>query len=326
MFEQPGILNPDPNAPEPEDRVMDIQYPVAQERSFYDETASIFKGELSWRATDDAMIYTSISQGYRSGGAINRVLVEMPPSFEHDETLNYELGLKTAWGDGRLIANLALFKIDFYDMQYRAPFQNDAFDAQLNCVDKCAESTGGELEITFNATDDLMFYANAGWNENEILQNLYRPWEDGALGYAALAGDPLSPQTPTETGSAGFQWSYQMGRLDGFFRTDVQYTGSMERLNNDRSSDDSRPASDPLGEFSGTIADSELDNEIPIPSWTAVHLRTGIAGQNWSAELYVRNVTDEIAAVHMQTVGVQLGDRTLAQTRTIGLQLKWFYE
>jgi outer membrane receptor protein involved in Fe transport len=326
MFEQPGILNPDPNDPDPDRRVMDIQYPVAQDRSFYDETASIFKGELSYRIGDGAMLYTTISQGYRSGGAINRVLVEMPSSFEHDETLNYELGAKTAWADGRFIANLSLFLVEFNDMQYRAPFQNDAFDAQLNCVDKCAESKGAELEMTWNATDNLSLYANFGWNENEILQNLYRPYEDDTLGYAALAGDPLSAQTPEETASAGIVYKFQMGKLDSFVRLDYQYTGGMERLNNDRSSDDPRPASDPLGEFSGTIADSELENEIPIPSWEAIHARAGIAGQNWSAELFVRNATDEIAAVHQQHVGVFLGDRTLAQPRTIGLQLKWFYE
>ncbi len=322
MFEQRGILNPDPSLGE----VMDIQYPVAQDRSFYDETASIFKGELSWRVTDDAMLYASISEGYRSGGAINRVLVSMPSSFEHDETLNYELGAKTTWADGRFIANLALFQVDFYDMQYRAPFQNDAFDAQLNCVDKCAESSGAELEMTLNATDNLSFYANFGWNENEILQNLYRPYEDDTLGYAALAGDPLSPQTPEETASAGILYNFQIGKLDSFVRLDYQYTGGMERLNNDRSSDDPRPASDPLGEFSGTIADAELENEIPIPSWSAIHARVGIAGRNWSADLFVRNATDEVAAVHQQHVGVFLGDRTLVQPRTIGLQLRWFYE
>jgi len=322
MFTQPGILNPDPSL----GQVMDIQYPVAQDRSFYDETASIFKGELSYRIGDSAMVYGSISEGYRSGGAINRVLAEMPPSFEHDETLNYEIGAKTSWADGAFIANLALFQVDFYDMQYRAPFQNDAFDAQLNCVDKCAESSGAELEMTINATDNLSLYANFGWNDNEILQNLYRPYEDDTLGYAALAGDPLSPQTPEETVSAGIVYNFKMGQLDSFVRVDYQYTGGMERLNNDRSSDDPRPASDPLGEFSGTIADSELENEIPIPSWEAIHARAGIAGQGWSAELFVRNATDEVAAVYQQHVGVFLGDRTLVQPRTVGLQLKWSFE
>ncbi len=320
MFEQPGILNPGPG------EVLDKQYPVADEgRSMYDENATIFKGELTYRATDNFMMYGTVGQGYRPGGAINQVLDIMPESFEHDETLNYEIGAKTTWWDNRITLNLAFYQIDFEDMQYRAPYQNDAFDAQLNCSGKCAESKGGEFELTIAATENLTFYLNAGHTKNEILQNLYRPYEDDTLGYAALAGDPLSTQTPEDTMAAGIQYAFQVGNMDGFARIDYTETGSMERLNNDRSSDDPRPADHPDGEYSGTIADSELENEIEVPGWHAVHARIGLQGESFGVELYARNLTDEIAAIHQSSNGVFLGDRTLAQPRTIGIQFKWNY-
>jgi outer membrane receptor protein involved in Fe transport len=292
---------------------------------------------------DNSMTYANISQGYRSGGAINQVVPEMPDSFDHDETMNYEIGAKTAWFDNRLTVNAALYKIDFIDMQYRAPFQNDAFDAQLNCDGTCAESLGYELEISIAATDSLSFYINYGHTENEVLFNLYRPYEDETLGYASLEGDPLSVQTPIDTASAGVQFVWEAANVDWFARLDYSYTGGLKRVNNDRQccepfvqgqpiTDASDPRFEghgipgiPDNEYAGDIPLATLEQDIPTASWQALHARVGFRGETWGVDLFARNITDELAAIHQANNGVFLADRTLAQPRTIGVQFRWSY-
>jgi hypothetical protein len=118
----------------------------------------------------------------------------------------------------------------------------------------------------------------------------------------------------------------------------------MERLNNDRKccepymtgvpiTDENDPRFPghgipgiPDNEFAGVVALSELEHDVEVPSWKALHMRAGLQGESWGVELYARNLTDEIGALHQSNNGVFLADRTLAQPRTIGLQFKWSYE
>jgi hypothetical protein len=164
------------------------------------------------------------------------------------------------------------------------------------------------------------------------------------LGYSSLAGDPLSTQTPVDTASAGIQYIWQAGNMDWFARVDYSYTGALKRVNNDRAccepfvtdqpiTDASDPrfeghgiAGIPDNEYSGDIDLATLEQDIPTADWEALHARIGVQGKSWGVDLFARNITDELGAIHQANNGVFLADRTLAQPRTIGVQFRWSYK
>jgi iron complex outermembrane receptor protein len=79
----------------------------------------------SQQIAPDVFGYAQVSQGFRPGG-VNVVpgLAEGLAVYRSDRLTNYELGLKQPVADQRFTANLALYQIDWRDMQYSAQTQN----------------------------------------------------------------------------------------------------------------------------------------------------------------------------------------------------------
>jgi outer membrane receptor protein involved in Fe transport len=127
--------------------------------------------QLGYAVTDDLNTYVSYSRGYKSGGfnldadSFNCIPVDLasspqPPgavlsgnvwcvpddatSFDPEFSDAYELGVKSTWLDGRLIANLAIFHTRFEG------FQLNQFTGLGFIIRNVPEvnSTGAELELT----------------------------------------------------------------------------------------------------------------------------------------------------------------------------------
>jgi outer membrane receptor protein involved in Fe transport len=101
-------------------------------RSTWDKTTG--RIAIDWAVTDEALLYTSFSQGYRPGIAgfdgVNSELVDA-----------YEIGAKTLWAGGSLGINGTLFFNDFDDLIL--------FDRVPGARNVDAESLGFELEVTW---------------------------------------------------------------------------------------------------------------------------------------------------------------------------------
>jgi iron complex outermembrane receptor protein len=115
------------------------------------------KVALGWHATDNIMPYASISRGYRSGG-FN--LTQTPgKAYDPEFTWNYEAGLKTTWLDKTLKFNLAMFYIDWTDIQVMQP---QFPDFTITNAGK-AVSEGFEVETSWLPVPSLELFANAGY-------------------------------------------------------------------------------------------------------------------------------------------------------------------
>ncbi|MBE1237998.1 TonB-dependent receptor [Phaeovibrio sulfidiphilus] len=76
------------------------------------------KAGLRYNFNADNNAYFSVARGYKSGGFNNSLIYSMDESRYGDESLiNYELGMKNALFDGRLVVESALFFIDWRDQQ-----------------------------------------------------------------------------------------------------------------------------------------------------------------------------------------------------------------
>lgn len=117
------------------------------------------KVALEYHITPDIMSYVSISKGYRSGG-FNQKTDDEYVSYDEETLWSYELGVKSAFLDRRLIVNGALYYMDINDMQV-----SEAVSPSVTYITNAAEATamGAELEINARIAEGLTLTAGFGY-------------------------------------------------------------------------------------------------------------------------------------------------------------------
>jgi outer membrane receptor protein involved in Fe transport len=77
---------------------------------------TLWKAGFEYDLNDDMMTYASAANGYRAGG-INFVADGVPLTYDPEEVVAFEAGLKSTLLDGAMTLNLAAYYNDFKDMQ-----------------------------------------------------------------------------------------------------------------------------------------------------------------------------------------------------------------
>jgi iron complex outermembrane receptor protein len=165
----------------------------------------ITKVTLGWKPTSDVTVYALRSEGFRLGGTNNQGIVAVPALFEADELTNYEIGLKTGWGDGRLTWNTSLFHMDWDNIQVAGQDPTGAFGFIGNAG--AAEVNGVETEIFWRPTRSwdvsagLTYLAKRELTEDQISNEVVAP---------GRAGD-LIARIPELTANLALQYNYDLG-------------------------------------------------------------------------------------------------------------------
>jgi iron complex outermembrane receptor protein len=113
-----------------------------------------FTANMLW--TDDLSTYLRVATGYKAGGTAESGPVgTFDRTFEPEEILTYELGLKSMMADNRVRVNAALFYSEFDDMQLG--FNTNPADLSEVLLQNAGEATVGglELEVAAAPTDNL---------------------------------------------------------------------------------------------------------------------------------------------------------------------------
>jgi iron complex outermembrane receptor protein len=259
------------------------------------ESESIARVNLTYKASDDAMLYATWSEGYRPGG-INRA----PNAGEYvsDFLTNYEFGWKTQWMDNRLQFNGAIFFEEWDDFQ--VSFVGDNAITQV-ANGPTAEIKGLESQILWQASDNMRLSTSFTLLDSE-LQNDYcagcnsdgTPW--------AAAGTSL-PVSADFKGNMIARYSFDWNGWDAHLQTAAVYEGSRGSSLNQR------------------------DNAIrgDVPSSTVVDLSAGIRNEDYAVSLFVKNLTDEDAPQYLTsqcatgTCGTQ-NYSVRTRPRTIGVK------
>ncbi|MEH6583779.1 MAG: TonB-dependent receptor [Halioglobus sp.] len=114
--------------------------------------------------------YAKVSRGYKEGGFTVRFVtvagiggdVDNPDiSFDEEEVTSYEVGLKGTLLDQRLRTNLAVFYLDYKDIQATVFEENSSAIHITNGPE--ATSQGAELEVTYLLNEYFTFRANIGY-------------------------------------------------------------------------------------------------------------------------------------------------------------------
>ena len=208
--------------------------------------------------------YAQVSQGFRPGG-VNVVpgLADNLALYRSDRLTNYEVGLKHQSPDRRFTTNLALYKIDWRDMQYSAQTQNRAFSFLTNIG--ASRVRGLESEFTARRLGAWDLLASATLTDARLTADQLT---NSAIGLG-LKGDRL-PMVPWFSSAASLDRKWTLSNaLDGRLRFDAAYT------------------SEARSAFNRSNADY-----LKMGGYATFGVTVGLEHARWAADLTVDNLLD----------------------------------
>ena len=147
----------------------------------------ISKGNLTYKFSDDKMIYATYSEGFRPGGINRRGTL---PPYKADFLDNYELGWKTDWLDNHLRWNGAVFEEKWKDFQFAVVGANGL--TEIRNANQ-ARIRGAESSLAWSATYNLVISAGLAVYHSELTQN-YCGTLDANDNPITDCADPLAPK------------------------------------------------------------------------------------------------------------------------------------
>jgi iron complex outermembrane recepter protein len=240
------------------------------------------KVNLTYRLSDDALVYAQAAKGFRLGGTNEPVpeaqcsgdladlgFTRAPRSFESDSLWNYEAGAKTALLDGRLTLNGAAYVIDWK----RPPLGVDLLCGFSTIVNAGAFGiAGAEVDLEARPVSGLTLRAGGAYNRGEL---------DGDLPPLGGQDGDRIPMTARLTYNASVDYEFPLpvggGSVEGFVHLDYRYTGDRVTL---------------------FPANPSYVGYYKLPAYDLVGVRGGVAWDHWSVELFVDNVLDERAELN----------------------------
>ncbi|MEH6581893.1 MAG: TonB-dependent receptor [Halioglobus sp.] len=283
-----------------------------------DEDAVTWSGNIQWDATDNSMLYASVSTGFKGGGFDEAYSSEGPTvrtgdlftgepdggvietgvdssilEFDEETVIAYELGAKMTLADGAATLNVAVFRMEYEDLQVSS-LVGDVFQ-----VSNAGEAISQGVEV------DGRWLLAEGFTLGGSVAFLDATYDsfDGATCTVPQATDPLNnpgcispttgenltaPLTPLNPGGQDLagetllfapEWSYNINA-----EWIIPLTGSMElRTNADVNYSD---------KFYSAL---DLDPSTKHDANTRVNARIALASvdDTWSVALIGKNLTDE---------------------------------
>lgn len=250
----------------------------------------------TYHLNPDLMAYFRIASGYRPGGP-NTTVGDIPPSYDHDTVVNYELGLKGYALAQTLSFDAAMFQINWEDIQ----LQNTDAAAQFTYFTNGgkARSRGLEGSITWQPLDHFVVAGNATVLDAELTEAL--PVLPNADSLVGATGDRL-PGSAKFSGSLSVQQDFTLGSLTSYVGANWSYIGERR---------------------SAFLNSGSSGVRFDVPSYSQVDLRAGISTESqWRVDVYVRNALNEDGVVHADNRnGTNVTQALFIQPRTYGVTL-----
>lgn len=243
-----------------------------------------------FKLSDDAMLYARVATGYQPGGP-NITFPGVPPQVDASTLTSYEIGLKSELIDRTVLFDLAVFRIDWTDIQIGGNVGAVTF--LVNGGE--AVSQGVELSTELKLTERLRLGMNAAYTDATLSGDV------PSIG--GFEGDQL-PYIPDLSASASLDYYVPLrGSWSGHLGGNYRWVGARNNA----------VGADPI----------KLDN------YHAFDLNADISNDQWTFRAYVRNLTDERAYLTMADITSALTGvvshigATPIQPRTFGLEVDY---
>ena len=130
----------------------------------YTGTKATYLGRANWDLSKSAMVYASISTGYKSGG-----LQDGGRHYGPETLVNYEIGSKNTLFFGAVNFNNSLYYENFKDFQFSAPVTNpDGTHTLATGNVQGAKVYGLESELSANLTKDDRVQLSAAYEHTRL--------------------------------------------------------------------------------------------------------------------------------------------------------------
>ena len=267
------------------------------------ENGTLGKFNLTYKINDTKMIYATWSEGYRPGGINRRGTL---PPYLSDFLTNYEFGWKTTWLDNRLSFNGALFRQKWEDFQFSIIGANGL--TEIKNANQ-AQIDGLEMDVKWAATYNLQFTAGLAFYDAQLTANYCGQTLNSQPITICPAGSvvntdngpvpfltgPLAPEgtrlpiTSDFKGSLSARYTFDWAGYEPFIQGALVHQGS-------RTTDLRIAENNTLG---------------TMPAYMVFDLSAGIGKDNWTLNLYVKNLFDK---------NTEFGRYTLCATAICGNQ------
>lgn len=185
-----------------------------------DSSEEVFTYSIAPRfeLTETASVYARVAKGFRPGGP-NVVPPSAPPevprSYDSDSALSYEVGFKAETADRRGSIDVALFHIDWKDIQLLAAV--NGFGVNINGGK--AKSEGVEFNAAYQPKDGLFLSLNGAYTNAKLN-------DDAGPLVGGMAGDRL-PFTPKLTLGFNADYRWQVSdTMEAFVGGSVRHVSS----------------------------------------------------------------------------------------------------
>ena len=285
-----------------------------------DKTTSGFhsRANLSWKPTEDILLYYTWSQGFRPGGFNRPNSIEgasplfpgsapyqaqasahggwnQPVAFADDTLTNNEVGWKTLWLDKRIQWNGAIYQEDWKNVQIALFDPGVTGNLTFSTNGGNYRVRGLETSITVLVTRGLTVDAGGAWNHTELVKEAPFTWNDGTpIDFATLTtatgqplanpggalGSPLAASPPFQ-GNLRVRYDWTWNTYNPFVQAGVVHQ------------DHSFATADRL-----TLDLQGNSIAYDLPAWTTYDASLGIAKDAWVVTAYGENLTDERAQLY----------------------------
>lgn len=306
----------------------------------------IYKASVDWKPSDNLLMFATYSEGFRppvtnrvgGGLATNQQGAfdgfRIPVYSTTDTLKNYEVGMKGDFLDGVLRVNATAYFSDITDLQTsRFDPTNVSFLVFTDNVGD-AEIRGIDGDLTWLATDNLVLDASFSIIDSELTR------VNAELdGIAPPVGSSL-PYSAEFSGNIRARYFYQLDNgLTAFINGSMAYTG--DRLAS--MTMDAYVLEDTTRLVYGTGSGLSIENEAAVfkgvnytdtngnlfaggryvqDSYVLTNVAFGVTNDEWKAEIYIDNLFDERAILHIDNQ--QFTPKVVTnRPRTIGLRFSY---
>jgi len=271
------------------------------------ETGPSYRLSASWRPVPSVTTYAAVATGFRApvvnarAGSVSTIDPDdlvIPYGADSDKLVNYELGLKGSWLDGRLAANLALYYVDWNDIQVQANRVSDQVQFATNIGG--AYSRGLEFELMAMPNMNWTIALNGSINRAKV--------DDLTPQEAAISGTVLGARLAAPEFSGSLVASYRFDWIRG-----SQGNASLAIVH--------------VGDFPGQFQYVPGQPGVVSPtfdytdSYTVVNANIAAAFDKYTVGLYVENLFDDRSVTYVHPEAFMDGRYALVRPRTVGVRV-----
>jgi len=247
---------------------------------------------VNYKANSDLTLYANYAKGFKPGGFNGSVAITngrpQNEAFDQEESVNYEIGIKSSLLGRRLMLNVALFKMDVTSIQLTTPIQaSSGAVTSISTNQGDGEIKGIEIETKFAATDELTLGFNYALADTKFTEGC-----DDMQFTITSGGGIFNPNDPNST-ARNLNGKGSCSIAGNEFPLAAKHTASL-------TADFVRPV------FGGDY-EFYLNSDLSYTSkkWVQVHnlaysgaatllgARFGIQTDKWKLGVYGRNLTNE---------------------------------